>query len=104
MRNAAMRAAGWNGDHFQALYNYFSAHSHVAPVSYFRLERHKIGFMDVSDAQKGMAILGLNVGEFCLVRTSLEYLRSDPSEQSKFDASELAAYSAAVQRSTVLGN
>jgi hypothetical protein len=103
MRAAAERAAGWNGDQFQSLYNYFSAHLHVAPISYFRLEEHKIGFMEISDVQRGLAMLGLSVGEFCLVRTSLDRLARRPEQEANFDQAELTEFRQLVEQSTVLG-
>jgi hypothetical protein len=82
MRRAA-RTAGWSEDKFIAIYNYFSAHIHAAPMSYFRMRRHSVDYLAPNEMQYGSAAMAIEVATACLRRTSLRYLDSSASSQPK---------------------
>jgi hypothetical protein len=89
MRAAATRAAGWRGATFMALYNYFSAHVHAAPMSFLRMRQHGVDYYFPSEAQFGSASLAIEVAKACLRRVSLRYLDTMPSARGEFSAEYL---------------
>ncbi|MBL0914987.1 MAG: hypothetical protein IBJ13_05570 [Sphingopyxis sp.] len=42
MRSVATKIMGWNDRQFNGVYAYFSAHAHSAPMSFMRMEHHKM--------------------------------------------------------------
>jgi hypothetical protein len=100
--NAAAVRAGWRQKTFLALYNYLSAHTHSAPMSFSRFKAHNINYTNPSEAQMGMVGMALNVAEFCLLRVSMHHLSTSPTAAEKFDQKELMEFKDELQRSTVL--
>ena len=84
MRAAACRSAGWHKDKFTSLYSYFSAHLHVAPMSYTRMRAQGIDFLKPSATQYGLLGLPIVVATACLRRATLRLLRADPPMIGKF--------------------
>ena len=99
---AAVKYAGWDWDRYLSFYNYLSAHSHLAPMSFFRLRSHQVGFMKPSNEQLGIASFGISLAGFCLLRTSLHILAAHPEQEGKFNPAELARYREEIKKSTVL--
>ena len=73
MRKSAA-LAGWNPDVFTALYGYFSAHLHAAPMSFFRMDDHRVDYFYPNDAQKQIASAGIATAAAALRRLSLLHL------------------------------
>lgn len=90
MRRAAHKA-GWSKDHFTAIYSYYSAHAHTAPISIVRMAMHKIDAYAPSDGQYGNAAMAICIASACLRRASLLALSKHPEKQSSFPASYLEA-------------
>jgi hypothetical protein len=74
MRRAATQA-GWDADRFLALYNYFSAHLHGAPMSFIRMRVHRVDYFNPSEAQQQTAAFAIEVATACLRRITLRHLR-----------------------------
>jgi hypothetical protein len=90
--NAAAVRAGWKQEQFLALYNYFSAQSHAAPMSFMRFKRHNMDFSEPSDAQKSLVSMALCVASMCLLRTSMRHLSLTPEAETKFGKLELGKF------------
>lgn len=73
MRRAA-KEAGWDEVRFTALYNYFSAHLHAAPMSYMRTREHGVDYFAPSEAQAAIAATAISIATACLRRVSLRQL------------------------------
>jgi len=73
MRKAAA-LAGWDPDVFTALYGYFSAHLHAAPMSFFRMDDHGVDYFFPNAAQKQIASVGIAAAAAALRRLSLLHL------------------------------
>jgi hypothetical protein len=78
MRRAA-ETAGWNADVFTGYYNYFSVHSHGAPMSFMRIEAQEIDFAVPRPGQLAVVLFAMNVAEFCLLRASMHILATSVS-------------------------
>lgn len=52
---SVVKQAGWDADRFDAVYAYLSAHSHSAPVSFYRTDVHGIDFSKPSRHQFALA-------------------------------------------------
>ncbi|HEY2232616.1 MAG TPA: hypothetical protein VGK01_03990 [Candidatus Angelobacter sp.] len=102
MRAAATRAAGWNEERFVSIYNYLSAYTHSAPMSFLRTRRHKIDYRDPSAAQLSMVRMALIVAQFCLLNVSLKYLDSSPPAKASFRASEIEEFEREVREAGLL--
>jgi len=92
MTAAATRAAGWQEKRYLSFYNYFSAHSHSAPMSFMRFGKHNINFSEPSEAQRGAAATVLNVAACCLLRVTMHYLRTAPDAERSFEKSEIKEF------------
>jgi len=53
------------------------------------MKEQKIGFTDVSDAQRHIASVGLGIIELCFLKVSLDRLSRSPDEEARFDPREL---------------
>jgi hypothetical protein len=84
MRKVAKLAVGWDSDIFNALYSYFSAHSHSSPMSFIRMKEHGVDYFLPSDAQFDMAKLAITVATGCLRRVTLRHLDSSPTKIDRF--------------------
>lgn len=84
MRRVAKLAVGWDSDTFNALYSYFSAHTHSSPMSFMRTRDHGIDYYFPGDAQLSMAELAINVATACLRRVTLRQLDSSPGKIDQF--------------------
>lgn len=73
MRRAA-RSAGWSEDMFISTYNYFSAHIHAAPMSYWRMRQHDVDYLSPGPMQFATAAMAIGVGAACLRRVALREL------------------------------
>lgn len=73
MRKAAA-LVGWDADVFTALYGYFSSHLHAAPMSFFRMDDHRIDYFFPNEAQKQIASVGIATAAAALRRLSLLHL------------------------------
>jgi hypothetical protein len=102
MRAAATRAAGWNEERFVSIYNYLSAYTHSAPMSFLRTHRHKIDYRNPSAAQLDIVRMALIVAQFCLLNVSLKYLDSSPSAKASFCASEIERFEKEVREAGIL--
>jgi len=56
---SVVKRAGWDPDRFDGVYAYLSVHSHSAPTSFYRTEKHQINFSKPSDYQFGLAAFSL---------------------------------------------
>lgn len=74
MRRAAMQTGAWREETFIATYNYLSAHSHSAPISFFRFSSHSIDYRSPSHAQFASACFAIEIATACLRRVTLRYL------------------------------
>jgi len=83
-------SAKWNAKKYMALYSYFSAHAHSAPMSFFRFKEQRMRFGDPSEAQRNTMVTALSVAEYSLLKVSLAYLRASPDSIASFEAKELA--------------
>jgi len=72
-----------------ALYNYFSAQTHAAPMSMMRFKLHDTDFFEPSDAQKSIVCSALNIAEMCLVRVAVKHF--DLSPRAQIEVSKLAS-------------
>jgi len=52
---SVVKRAGWDPDRFDGVYAYLSVHSHSAPTSFYRMEKHQINFSKPSEYQFGLA-------------------------------------------------
>jgi hypothetical protein len=100
--NAAAVRAGWRQETFLVLYNYLSAHTHSAPMSFSRFKKHNINFTNPSEAQMGMVGVALNVAEFCILRVSMDHLSTSSTVGERFDQKELVEFRDEIQNSTVM--
>ena len=91
MRHAATRVGGWREETFLALYNYFSAHMHTAPMSYMRMRTHTVDYFAASEAQYASARMAMIVSVACLRRVSLHCLDRQPGAHSQFSTEHLAS-------------
>jgi hypothetical protein len=101
MRAAATRAAGWREENFIALYNYFSSHSHSAPMSFMRFNQHKVDFSEPSEIQRNMVAMAINVAEFCLLRATMHRLVKSPAFD-EFRGPELDEFEKELHESKIL--
>jgi hypothetical protein len=60
LRSAA-RTAGWNIEEFNAVYSYFSAHSHTDPMSFYRMDDNALDFLIPSDFQYDISTYALKM-------------------------------------------
>ena len=56
---SVVKRAGWDPDRFDGVYAYLSVHSHSAPTSFYRTEKHQINFSKPSEYQFGLAAFSL---------------------------------------------
>lgn len=70
----AEQAAGWSEETFISIYNYFSAHIHAAPMSYWRMRQHGVDYLEPGPMQFGSAAMAIEVGIACLRRTTLTHV------------------------------
>lgn len=73
MRKAAA-LVGWDADVFTALYGYFSSHLHAAPMSFFRMDDHRVDYFSPNEAQRQIASVGIATAAAALRRLSLLHL------------------------------
>jgi len=101
MRKVAVRV-GWDEDVFGSTYNYFSTHIHSLPMSFTRVRRHNVDFNNPGEYQKNVAAFGINVAEFCLLRTSIHYASLEAGLLAKYEKKEIAEFEKELEASTVL--
>ena len=77
MRKAA-RVAGWSEEKFISIYNYFSAHIHSAPMSYWRMRQHRVDYLEPGPMQFGSAAMAIEVAVACLRRVTVRQLMESP--------------------------
>lgn len=51
---SVVKRAGWDPDRFDGVYAYLSVHSHSAPTSFYRTDKHQIDFSKPSEYQFGL--------------------------------------------------
>lgn len=101
MRKVAVRT-GWDEDVFGSIYNYFSTHTHSLPMSFTRIRQLNVDFVKPSTYQKDVAAFGINVAEFCLLRTSMHYASLEVGLLAAYDTKEIAEFKKELEESTVL--
>lgn len=78
MRNAARTGMRWNEERFDAIYSYFSTHTHTTPMSFVRMRRHQVDFMNPSDFQYSVASFAIDVATICVRRSIISVVRRYP--------------------------
>jgi Family of unknown function (DUF5677) len=89
--NAAARA-GWDQEIFMSFYNYFSAQSHSAPMSFMRFSQHNIDYFAPSGPQKSLVDVAICVATACLIRVSIRHLSTSRAAESKVGRLEVALF------------
>lgn len=90
MRSVATRIMGWNERQFNGVYAYFSAHTHSAPMSFMRMEHHRIDYYFPSKPQTEILALSMEVAIACLRRSMLRTIDQHPKQISNYHPELLA--------------
>jgi uncharacterized protein DUF5677 len=72
MRKVAKRS-GWREEVFISVYNYFSAHAHSTPASFFRMPAHSVDYFNPSDFQYTTSAPAIEIAVACLRRVAVNY-------------------------------
>jgi len=84
MRSVAIKIMGWEESQLTAVYAYFSAHTHSAPMSFMRTADHKIDYFFPSEKQIAVLTLSMEVAIACLRRSTLRMIAKHPEQISEY--------------------
>ena len=90
MRAVAIRVVGWNEEQFNAVYNYLSAHTHTAPVSFMRMRDHHIDYLHPSDTQFEILAIAMEAAIACSRRSMLLQIDRQPEQAGSYQQELLA--------------
>ncbi len=80
MRSVAIKIMGWEEKQFSGVYAYFSSHTHSAPMSFMRMEQHKIDYFYPSKTQTDILSLSMEVAIACVRRSMLRMIDRYPED------------------------
>jgi Family of unknown function (DUF5677) len=96
--NNAVGKSGWDTEKYMALYSYFSAHAHSAPMSFFRFRQQRTNFAEPSEAQQAIMVTALSVAEYSLLKATILHFNTTPQRHDRFRPQEVEEMKGGLQQ------
>jgi hypothetical protein len=87
--NNAVGKSAWDTEKYMALYSYFSAHAHSAPMSFFRFRQHRTNFAEPSEAQQATVVTALSVAEYSLLKATILHFDTTPERHDRLRSQDV---------------